>query len=155
MPKSIKMPTLDEIKTAYTGSGTKAGTNYGKAIDKVADFVGAATSDSAEAAYSAGVSRAVANKLRAKGITEKVTNESWKKDAKEKGATIIGTRIAGAGDKQTKGFAPYQAALNGLTLPDKVPGDPVGNLTRNAGKVVATLYNVKAAKQGAPTVATP
>jgi hypothetical protein len=155
MPKTISMPTSDEIKTAYTASGTKAATNYNKAIDKVTDFVGKASSDSAEKNYSDGVQRAVTNKLRAKGITEKVTNESWKNDAKTKGGAVIGTRILGAGDKQSKGYAPYQAALQGLSLPDKVPGDPIGNLSRNAGKVVATLYNVKAAKQGVPQVPIP
>jgi hypothetical protein len=155
MPKTISMPSLDDIKTAYTGSGPKASANYSKAIDRVTDFVGKATSDSAEKAYADGVSRAAANKLRAKGISEKVTNESWKTDAKTKGGSVIGTRISGAGEKQSRGYGPYQAALQGLSLPDKVPGDPVGNLSRNAGKVVATLYNVKAAKQGVPTVAVP
>jgi len=155
MPKTIKMPTLEEIKTAYTGSGSRAAASYSKAIDGVTDFIGRATSEAAEAAYSAGVTRAAANRLRAKGIADKVTNESWKADAKTKGAAIIGTRISGAGEKQSRGFAPYQAALQGLALSDKVPGDPIGNLTRNAGKVVATLYNVKATKQGVPTVTPP
>jgi len=155
MPKTVKMPTLEEIKSAYTGSGARAASAYVKAIDGVTDFMGKATSDTAEANYSAGVTRAAANKLRAKGLAEKTTNESWKSDAKTKGGGIIGTRISGAGDKQSKGFAPYQAALQGLALSDKVPGDPIGNLTRNAGKVVATLYNVKATKQGVPTVTPP
>jgi len=155
MPKTIKMPSLDDIKTAYAGSGTRAAAAYTKAIDAVTDFVGKATSETAETNYSAGVTRAAANKLRAKGISEKVTNESWKSDAKTKGGTIIGTRIAGAGDKQSKGFSPYRTALEGLSLSDKVPGDPVGNLNRNAGKVVATLYNIKATKQGVPTVVVP
>jgi len=155
MPKTVKMPTAEEIKTAYTGSGSRAAAAYTKAIDTVTDFVGRATSDAAEAAYSAGVTRAAVNKLRAKGITAKVTNESWKTDAKTKGGAIIGTRISGAGEKQKTGFEPYRAALEGLALSDKVPGDPIGNLTRNAGKVVATLYNVKATKQGVPTVTPP
>jgi len=155
MPKTIRMPTLEEIKTAYTGSGSRAAAAYVKAIDGVTDFVGRATSDAAESAYSAGVTRAAANRLRAKGLAEKVTNESWKSDAKTKGGGIIGTRIAGAGEKQTKGYTPYQAALQGLSLPDKTPGDPIGNLSRNAGRVVATLYNVKARKLGLPEVAPP
>jgi hypothetical protein len=149
------MPSSDEIKTAYTGSGSRAAANYTKAIQGVTDFVGRATSDAAEAAYSAGVARAAANKLRSKGLAEKTTNESWKTDAVQKGGSVIGTRISGAGEKQAKGFAPFQAALQGLTLSDKVPGDPIGNLTRNAGKVVATMYNTKAQKQGLPTVAAP
>jgi len=155
MPRTIKMPTAEEIKAAYTGSGTRAASAYTKAIDKVTGFVASASSDSAEAAYSAGVTRAVSLRLRAKGITAKVTDESWKKDAKEKGAAIIGTRIAGAGEKQAKGFGDFRSALEGLSIPDKVPGDPLGNLSRNAGKVVATLYNVKARKIGATEVTPP
>jgi len=155
MPRTIKMPTLEEIKAAYTGSGPRASTEYTKAIDRVTGFVAKATSDSAEANYSAGVTRAVTLKLRAKKIAEKVTDESWKSDAKTKGGAIIGTRIAGAGDKQTKGYGDFRAALEGLSLPDKVPGDPLGNLSRNAGRVVATLYNVKARKIGATEVTPP
>jgi len=155
MPKTVKMPSAEEIKAAYTGSGSRAAAEYSKAIDKVTGFVSAASSESAEANYSAGVTRAVTLKLRAKGITAKVTDESWKKDAKEKGATIIGTRIAGAGEKQARGFADFRGALEGLSLPDKVPGDPLGNLSRNAGRVVATMYNVKARKVGATEVPVP
>jgi len=155
MPRTIKMPSAEEIKAAYTGSGARAASEYSKAIDKVTGFVAAATSPSAEAAYDAGVTRAMALDLRAKGIAAKVTDESWRKDAKEKGAAIIGTRIAGAGDKQSKGFADFRGALEGLSLPDKVPGDPLGNLSRNAGRVVATMYNVKARKVGASEVPVP
>jgi len=155
MPKTIRMPTVEEIKAAYTGSGARAASEYSKAIDKVTDFVGRATSDAAEANYSAGVTRAVANRLRAKGISEKVTNESWKSDARTKGGAIIGTRIAGAGDKQAKGYAPIHTALSGLELPDKTPGDPIGNLTRIAGRVVAASANVKRRKLGLPEVTPP
>jgi len=155
MPRSIRMPTADEIRAAYTASGSRAASEYSKAIDKVTDFVGRATSDAAEAAYSAGVTRAAANKLRAKGISNKVTNESWKSDAKTKGAAIIGTRIAGAGDKQAKGYAPVLTALSGLELPDKTPDDPIGNLTRIAGKVVAAAANVKRRRLGLPEVTPP
>jgi len=155
MPKTIKMPAAEDITAAYTGSGSRAAAEYNKAIDKVTGFVAAASSDAAEASYGAGVTRAVSLKLRAKGITAKVTDESWKRDAKTKGGAIIGTRIAGAGEKQKAGFADYRGALEGLSLPDKAPGDPLGNLSRNAGKVVATMYNVKARKIGAPEVAVP
>jgi len=155
MPKPIRMPTLEEIKAAYTGSGSRAAAEYSKAIDRVTDFVGRATSEAAEANYSAGVTRAVANRLRAKGISEKVTNESWKSDAKTKGGAIIGTRIAGAGDKQARGYAAIHTALSGLELPDKTPGDPIGNLTRIAGRVVAASANVKRRKLGLPEVTPP
>jgi len=155
MPRTIKMPSAEEIKAAYTGSGPRAASEYVKAVDKVTGFVASASSDSAEAAYSAGVTRAVSLKLRAKGISAKVTDESWKSDAKTKGGSIIGTRIAGAGDKQAKGFGDFRSALEGLSLPDKTPGDPLGNLSRNAGRVVATMYNVKARKVGASEVPVP
>jgi hypothetical protein len=114
MPKTIKMPSADKIKSAYTGSGSRAATAYTAAIDEVTDFVGKATSDKAEANFNTAMSTVLANKLRAKGISNKVTNESWKSDAKTKGGTVIGTRIAGAGDKQQKGYAPYLTALSGL-----------------------------------------
>jgi len=152
MPRTIKMPTADEIRSAYVSSGPRAGTQYTKAVDKVTDFVGRATSESAEASYAAGVAAAVANRTRAKMIGAKVTNESWRSDAKTKGGAIIGARIAGAGEKQQKGYAPIHAALAGLELPDKVPDDPIGNLTRIAGRVVAASANVKRRAQGKPEV---
>lgn len=155
MPRTIRMPTSEEIKSAYTASGSRAASEYAKAIDKVTDFVGRATSETSESNYAAGVASAVANKTRAKMISAKVTNESWKSDAKTKGGSIIGTRIAGAGEKQAKGYAPIHAALSGLELPDKVPDDPIGNLTRIAGRVVAASANVKRRAQGKPEVTPP
>jgi len=155
MPRSVKMPSLEDIKAAYTGSGSRAAAGYVKGVDRVTDFVERAAGDSAEANFNSAMTTVLAGKLRARGLREKTTNESWKSDAKTKGGAIIGTRIAGAGDKQSRGYAPVHAALSGLELPDKMPDDPIGNLTRIAGRVVAAAANVKRRRQGKPEVTPP
>jgi hypothetical protein len=155
MPKTVTLPAADNIKNAYGGSGQKASTRYAAKIALVTDWFSKATSDAAEANYSARMAFVLANKLRAKGITNKTSNEAWKSAAQTKGAPTLATRISLAADKQSKNWAPYYAALNGLSIPDKVPGDPIGNLTRNAGAVVATLANVKRAQEGLPAIPVP
>jgi hypothetical protein len=47
-----------------------------------------------------------------------------------------------ASGKQVQNFAPYKAALEALSLPDKTV-DPMQNLINRAGAVVQALVNTK------------
>jgi len=154
MPKTIKMPSADDIKTAYVGSASRASTAYTKGVDANTDAMDRAKSDAAEGSFNAAMTTVLANKLRQKGLAD-VTQEEWKTKAKTLGAPRLGTGIAAAGDSQKAGFEPYRSALSGLSLPDKVPDDPLGNLQRNAGKVVATLANIKRREKGLAEVPVP
>lgn len=155
MTKTIKLTDVTVISDAYKNSGVKAATKYAAKIGLVTDWLAKATSDAAEANYARALQAAIANKTRAKEIAAKTTNESWKHAATTIGVNKIGIGITNAAPKQAAAWKDYYAALQGLVIADKVPDDPVGNLTRNAGKVVATLVNVKRAKLGLTPIPVP
>ena len=155
MPRKIVMSSADSIKGAYTGSALKASARYGKAVAENTSWFAQATSDASETHWGQGVQAAVAEKRRAAGLKTKTSQTAWQAAAISKGQTVLATRIQGAGDKQAAAWAPYYSALSSLEIPDKTPGDPLGNLQRNAGRVVATLVNVKRSKEGVPPIGVP
>jgi hypothetical protein len=155
MGKKITMPPTDAMKKAYTSAAATAGTAYKAGIDQVQGWLAAASSDASEANWKAGVIAAANENRRASGLKTKTSDVVWKMMCSAKGVNRIGTGMTAAADKQSANYAPYAAALAALELQDKTPGDPLGNLQRNAGRVVATLVNVKRQKEGASTIAVP
>lgn len=72
----------------------------------------------------------------------KVSDEEWRRDAENKGGAIIGTRIAGAVDKQAAGFAPYRETLVNVSLPPRTT-DVMTNVTNRVGAVAQAMANKK------------
>jgi len=134
MPRKIVMPSADEIANAYGASGGKAQTEYVKGIDANTDAMDRAKSDMAESNYASGVATAAANRTRQKALAD-VSQEEWKKAAKDK-ASRLSSGIAGAKEKQRKGYAPIRDALSGLELPDKTT-DPYSNVDNILKKVIS------------------
>lgn len=155
MTKKIVMQDQGAISTSYAQSANKAGVRYSLAIAKNTNWFAQASSDAAETHWQQGVTAAAAEKRRAAGLKSKASQSSWQTAANTKGVAHISTGITAGVDKQKNNWAPYYSALSALELQDKTPGDPLGNLQRNAGRVVATLVNVKRAKEGASSIAVP
>ena len=86
-----------------------------------ADWATPAGSDQAETNYAAGVSNAVAKKTRQTKVRA-VSNSEWQTAAINKGAPIIGSRIAGALDKWATKWGPmYDSVVSAVgALPPKV-----------------------------------
>ncbi len=83
---------------------------------------------------------------RAAGIA-KVSDESWKQDAINKGRNVIGARMKAASGKQIEGFRPYREALASLDLPPRT-SDPMTNLIERAGAVVMKMVETKKQQSG-------
>lgn len=83
---------------------------------------------------------------RAVGIA-KVSDESWRSNAIEKGRNVIGARMKAASGKQIAGFRPYRDALAALDLPPRT-SDPMTNLIERAGAVVMKMVETKKAQTG-------
>jgi len=79
---------------------------------------------------------------REKGIA-KISNEDWKRKAADLGAARIGPGMKANQDKYSKGYGPHQAALAGLTLPEKTT-DAMSNIDSRLKLVVKTLQDTKA-----------
>jgi hypothetical protein len=78
---------------------------------------------------------------RARGLA-KVTDETWKTAAVNKGASRIADGMNQAIDKQVRGYEPYASALSALTLPPR-SADPMANIDSRTKPVVQTMVNVK------------
>jgi len=128
------MPSADEIASAYAASGGKAQTQYVKGVDANVDAMDRAKSDMAETNYGVGVTAAVSAKSRQKALAG-VSQEDWKAAAKSK-AGRLSAGIAGAKEKQRKGYSPIRDALSGLELPDKTT-DPYANVDNILKKVIS------------------
>jgi hypothetical protein len=155
MPRKISMIDQTQISLRYAQSASAAGARYSLAIAKNTNWYAQASSDAAELHWQQGVTAAAAEKRRAAGLKAKSSQASWQTMANTKGAAHIAAGISAAVDKQKNGWAPFYSALSALELQDKTPGDPLGNLQRNAGRVIATLVNVKRAKEGATPITVP
>lgn len=97
-----------------------------------------------EGAYKAGVQESLAKGTWAKGVTRAGT-PGWQAGAIEKGLTRWGPGVQVAQPKYAKGFAPYRAAIAGVTLPPRFARRDPRNLLR-VQAVVDALIKAKQAQ---------
>lgn len=111
--------TLDEARANFENSIAYIPDRYEKGVDK-ADWSTPAKSDAAEKNFADSMTKAIAAKSRQKGVAN-VSNEDWKKSAKDKGAPIIGDRIRMNLDKWATNFGTvYSSVVSKVaTLPPK------------------------------------
>lgn len=134
--KNLVQKTKEQAKANLEASISYIPARYEAGV-RAADWFGPASSPQAEANYGAAVSKAVAGKLRQKGI-QKISNEDWKTAAVNKGAPIIGERIRASLDKQAARWGPmYDAVVSKInTLPPKTT-DWKNNINTRLVPVVA------------------
>jgi len=135
----VKIKSLDAIGKAYKDGATRAPQAFAEAVKTTSGVIEAAKAS--EDLYAQKVQEAIANRSRVKGL-EKVTDEDWRKAALDKGVARIGAGMQAAVEDQKKGYAPYHAALSGLSLPART-ADGMANLTNRAGAVVKTMIDTK------------
>ena len=83
---------------------------------------------------------------RGKSIA-KVSDASFKADAKNKGGKVIGQRMKDAVDKQVTGWRPFGTAIEGLTLTAKTD-DPEQNVINRVVPVVLKMVETQKAQKG-------
>lgn len=96
----------------------------------------------AKDAWKEGVTRAAANDSFAKGVTAAGTSK-WQEGSLQKGVVRWGPGVAGAEDLYATGFAPYQAAIERVSLPPRFARRDPRNLLRVAA-IVEALVKTKA-----------
>jgi len=141
MPRTIKVKPLDEIKEHYRRAAPEAARRYREAADRVV------WKERAKAGHTLWRQRMADPDVldrHLEGIDE-VSDSEFRATMKEKGAAIIGARMAAAAEKQAKGYAPIRAAIEGLEIPDKGP-DPYANVD-NILKPVIRAMRVAAGKE--------
>ena len=102
----------------------------------------ATAASSAEPAYEAGVTQAIAKKRFGKGVKAAGT-QTWQEGAVSKGTARWGPGVTMAQDKYGRNFAPYRDAIERVQLPARYARrDP-----RNLARVKAVVDALVAAKE--------
>lgn len=102
--------TVEEAKENLSKAVAYIPERYKRGVGR-ADWAGPASSEEAESNYAAGVSEAVANKTRQKGIRA-IDNSVWVRAAQEKGGAAIGPGITRNLDKYMANVRPSMDAAN-------------------------------------------
>ncbi len=102
-----------------------------------------AETKAAEPRYKEAVTKAAAEGRFGRGVT-KAGKAKWQRKAIEVGTGRFGPGVAAAGPDYEAGFAPYQAVISGLTLPERYPTGDDRNLARVA--VIAKALHTKKIK---------
>jgi len=134
----VKVKSIDKAKRNYKGAASTAAARYKESIADV-DWKGPALE--AQALYEEQMSNPAVLARRASGI-EKVSNTDMQNAMREKGAPVIGSRMAAADGKWGTGWSPYKAALEAVDLPQKT-GDPMTNIDQRLKPIVAALVAKK------------
>ena len=98
----------------------------------------------AEPAYQAGVTAAISRKAFGRGVNQAGT-QKWQGRSLTVGAERWGPGVTAAVDSYERGFAPYRATIEKLSLPARFP---VGD-ARNYARVQAVGEALRKAKVGA------
>ena len=113
----VQVKPQSEITENFIAGAARAPAKYQKGVQR-ADWQGPASSEASEANYGAGVTEAVQNKTRQRGV-QNVSNADWQRKAADVGAKRIGKGMADAAPKQAQNWAPYRSFLEGTSLPEK------------------------------------
>ena len=108
MPKVHK--TIQEAGKHLADSASVIGSRYKEATAK-ADWEAPSSSPEAEQNYQDGVSESIANGTRIAGIRA-AGNAKYQKGCAEKGAAVIGQRVAAARVDYERNFTPVLQAMN-------------------------------------------
>jgi hypothetical protein len=108
---------LEAGKEAYKEAVRIVPDRYSRKVDK-ADWKTPAESDAAEKAWKDALEKAMREERRKKGIA-KVSNEEWKKAAKEVGSKRIKEGMEGKETKWADHFKPFAEAIESAKLPER------------------------------------
>lgn len=134
----VKVKSQTQIEQNYRNSAGKAGTNYAAAIDGIV-WQGEALEG--QDLYVQQMQNPEVLNRRASGIA-KVSDSEFKRALREKGAPVIAGRMTAASGKMAQNFAPYRAALEGVSLPPR-SADPMQNVDNRVKPIVQAMVDTK------------
>jgi hypothetical protein len=141
----MNVKSIDRIKTKWKRVTSGAQAEYEDGV-KNPRSSWAAGASAAEAAYEKGVQASIARKGFGKGV-RKAGDQTWQKNAIEKGPARFAQGVSLSEDAYATGFAPYAEALKSVTLSPRGPkGDPA-NINR-VSQVAKALHDKKISLAG-------
>jgi len=139
------MPKVRSGGTKWQRRAAQAAPDYAAGISNPKRQWAEATRASADA-WTAGVQQAISTGSFAKAASQEAQNH-WQVKAQTLGQQRYGHGVQAALDRYERGFAPYKAVIEGVTLPERGRrGDPA-NLERT--RIMAeALHNARMQRKG-------
>lgn len=137
----VKVKSQSQIENNYRNAAGKAGSNYAASIDAI---TWQAEAQAGQALYVQQMQNPEVLDRRSKGIG-KVSDTHFKQALRDKGAPVIAGRMQAAAGKMAQGFAPYRAALEGVSLPPR-SADPMQNVDNRVKPIVQAMVDTKKAQ---------
>lgn len=131
--------SLEETTKNWEGAIPRVAAAYSAGVQGAQNIIAKAIAG--EENYAAGVSAAVANKSRAKGL-QKISDEDWRNAALKKGAVRIGAGMTEAKGKFSSGMGEVLSVLQGITLPARTQ-DPAANVDNRVKPIAVALHAMK------------
>ncbi|GAI75076.1 unnamed protein product [marine sediment metagenome] len=135
----VRTKGLERTNANWKASHGRVSAAYSAGIDGAQDVIAKAIAG--EDNYAAGVSNAVANRSRAKGL-EKVSDADWKKAAKEKGAPRIVSGMKAGEGKYSAGMSKNLSVIESVTIPPRTQ-DGMANIDNRLKPIAAALMASK------------
>lgn len=135
----VETKSLEATKRKWEGAIGRVPAAYSEGVGAAKDVIAKAIA--AEDLYAARMQEAISAKRRAVKLAE-VTDEDWRRAAKEKGAARIGPGMSAAKDKFAKGMGRVLDTLAGVSLPPRT-ADPIANVDNRVKPIVAALRKLK------------
>jgi len=135
----VKVKPLEEAKKNLKEITTVIGSRYARGIERAKSWKEGSLAG--QELFVAKMTNPEILARRAKRI-ESMTDEDWKKMARDLGAKRIGPGLAAKVDKWAARWAPYRSALEAVELPPKSP-DPMANIDNRLKPIVEALVNKK------------
>lgn len=135
----VETKSLEATRKSWEASHGRVPQAYSDGVTAARDVI--AKGIAAEDLYGQKVQEAVANKSRAKALAN-VSDEEWRRAAKEKGAARIATGMAASKEKFAKGMGRVLEVIQNTTIAPRT-GDPMANVDNRVKPIVQNLANMR------------
>lgn len=135
----VDTKSLDQTKKNWEAAIGRVPQAYSDGVDNAKDVI--AKGVAAEALYAQKVQEAIASGRRAKKLSE-VSDDQWRRAAKEKGAARIATGMTASKEKFASGMSKVLSVIQGVTIAPRV-ADPMANVDNRVKPIVAALAKLK------------
>jgi len=135
----VETKSLEQTRKNWEASHGRVPTAYVEGVTRAKDVISKAIA--AEGLYAEKVQASIATQKRARKLAE-VTDEDWRKAAREKGAPRIAAGMAASKEKFAKGIARVLDTIQSVNLPART-ADPMQNVDQRVKPIVAALSKLK------------
>jgi hypothetical protein len=138
----VKVKSAKEIADRYNQSIANVPDRYKKGVQNTTGWKDSALKG--QDLYETQMQNRAVLQRRKAGL-EKVSEDDWKKNAAEKGATRIGAGMQASAAKREANFEPFRKAIEEINLPART-ADPMANIDARVKPIAQKLHDIKMGK---------